>query len=166
MHPAQTQIQAVGEFRRNHDMILRLNSGLDDAFRQDCISGVRAFLFKKYGPNLEGLCSYRAPGAGSIYRDRFVRLINYIVDECKNEDMRTTFLFLMLLAFNEMETYFLTQPLKSAHLFSAFRRTTLPKLADRYIRSSNDGMSEREFAGEVRVEYPRCCGYPLPQNFH
>lgn len=153
------EVQELGKFRRNADVFWCFFSGLNDTFVLQCLNGIRDFLHNKYGPGLELLCAHWQ-GAQSFFRQRFVCEIDYIVFECTDENVRATFFFLFILTFDEIADYFLTQPLVSKHGFDMFRRTVLQRLADRYLR--NDSMSEREFACEVRVEYVRCCGVPIP----
>jgi hypothetical protein len=157
------QTQEIARFRRNEDVFYRFNSGSDDQWVQECLVGLRKFLFEKYGPGLERLCA-TSPGSISQFRNRFVNMINFLVDRSQCVDDRTTLFYSVLSIFGAMEDFFMTQPLTDKEKFHMFRVHVLRPLKDEYVCGSNDGMSEQVFADLVRTKYMEVCGLPIPPS--
>jgi len=153
-------MQVLTNFRRENDFFFRIMTDPTGDVITQYLEGIKKFLFEKYGDDLAKLCSKNQ--STSDLKERFVDAINYIVSAKHQEDLRTTFFFLMLNVLNEIHEYVITKErLTNSYEYQTFRSTILRQECANFMQSK-DGMSERDFASKLRAKYLHICGLPIP----
>lgn len=154
-------IDDIHRYRGQKDSMYKI---IYNAFFPDFIDNVlkrtHDFLFEKYGENLErlGLQSH----ANKIDATPFIPVIKKMCDPESNINMKTTAWLFFLYIFEEIQKDYVTrEKIHNRTGYETWFKFQLAPACQRFLNGEYPNTCKK-FAREMRNEYVRLCGYPIP----